>query len=57
MSVKIEKSWEEVLQQEFEKDYFKNLIQFIKTEYNTQTIFPPGSQIFNAFEKCPFDQI
>ncbi|CAA9259951.1 MAG: Uracil-DNA glycosylase, family 1 [uncultured Adhaeribacter sp.] len=57
MSVKIEKSWEEVIQQEFEKDYFKNLIQFVKNEYATQQIYPPGNQIFNAFAKCPFDQV
>ncbi|MDQ4140669.1 MAG: uracil-DNA glycosylase [Bacteroidota bacterium] len=57
MNVKIEKSWQEELKPEFEKDYFKNLISFVKEEYATQTIYPPGSQIFNAFDKCPFDQV
>ncbi|MDQ3291642.1 MAG: uracil-DNA glycosylase [Bacteroidota bacterium] len=57
MNVKIEKSWQEELKQEFEKEYFKNLISFVKEEYATHTIYPPGSQIFNAFDKCPFDQV
>ncbi|QMU27987.1 uracil-DNA glycosylase [Adhaeribacter radiodurans] len=57
MNVKIEKSWQNELQPEFEKDYFKKLISFVKEEYATHTIYPPGGQIFNAFDKCPFDQV
>ena len=57
MNVKIEKSWQNELQPEFEKDYFKNLIQFVKSEYTTHTVYPPGSQIFNAFDKCPLEQV
>ena len=57
MNVKIEKSWQEVLNQEFEKEYFKKLISFVKEEYVTKKVYPPGSQIFNAFEKCPFNEV
>ncbi len=55
MDVKIESSWKEQLQEEFNKPYFQNLVSFVKEEYKTQTIYPPGSLIFNAFNLCPFD--
>lgn len=57
MNVKIEKSWQEALEPEFKKDYFVKLISFVKSEYATHTIYPPGSQIFNAFDKCPLEQV
>ena len=57
MDVKIESSWKEKLQPEFEKDYFKNLVDFVKNEYQTKKIYPPGKFIFNAFDQCPFDQV
>lgn len=57
MEVKIESSWKSVLEKEFEKPYFENLVEFVKTEYQTQTIFPPGNKIFSAFEKTPFPQV
>ena len=57
MDVKIESSWKEILQPEFEKDYFKNLVEFVKSEYASQVIYPPGKLIFNAFEQCPFDKV
>ncbi|WP_299700939.1 uracil-DNA glycosylase [uncultured Pontibacter sp.] len=57
MNVKIEESWQNVLQDEFEKPYFKNLVSFVKDEYTSQKVYPPGNQIFNAFEKCPFDAV
>lgn len=56
-AVKIEPSWEKRLKQEFLADYFVNLIQFVKDEKKSQQIYPPGSLIFNAFEKCPFEQV
>lgn len=55
MDVRIEKSWKEKLNPEFEKDYFVKLTEFIKDEYSKHTIYPPGQLIFNAFEKCPYD--
>ncbi|MCJ8167090.1 uracil-DNA glycosylase [Pontibacter sp. E15-1] len=57
MNVKIEESWQNVLQDEFEKPYFKNLVSFVKDEYTSQKVYPPGSQIFSAFEKCPFEEV
>ncbi|TAE66918.1 MAG: uracil-DNA glycosylase [Bacteroidetes bacterium] len=57
MDVKIESSWKERLKNEFEKDYFIKLTDFLREEYKTKTIFPAGSLMFNAFEKCPFDQV
>lgn len=57
MDVKIEKSWKETLKEEFEKPYFQNLIQFVRQEYSTHTVFPPGPLIFNTFDKTPFDKV
>ena len=56
MEVRIEESWKQVLKEEFEKDYFKNLTDFVRNEYKNQQIFPPPSKIFNAFDLCPFDE-
>ncbi|MHA6247713.1 uracil-DNA glycosylase [Pontibacter sp. CAU 1760] len=57
MNVKIEESWQNVLQDEFEKPYFKNLVSFVKDEYTSQKVYPAGSQIFHAFERCPFNEV
>lgn len=57
MDVKIEQSWKTRLQNEFEKEYFINLTNFVKKEYNSFTIYPPGRLIFNAFDKCPFENV
>ncbi|MEO1655211.1 MAG: uracil-DNA glycosylase [Bacteroidota bacterium] len=57
MDVKIEASWKSRLAKEFEKDYFQKLIAFVKEEYQQNVIYPPGKLIFNAFDKCPFDQV
>lgn len=57
MDVKIESSWKEILQDEFEKPYFSILTSFVKKEYSEQRIFPPAKLIFNAFDLCPFNQI
>ena len=53
VDVKIEPSWKELLKDEFEKPYFSELIQFVKNEYKTTKIYPPGKLIFNAFDHCP----
>ena len=57
MDVKIEESWKNVLQDEFNKKYFSSLVEFIKKEYQNNTIYPPGNLIFNAFNHCPFDAL
>lgn len=55
MNVAIEPSWKAHLQPEFEKTYFKNLISFVKQEYKQHTCYPKGSQVFSAFDHCPFN--
>lgn len=57
MQVRIEESWRTHLQGEFDKPYFATLTQFVRSEYATRQIFPPGRQIFNAFDLCPFDRV
>lgn len=57
MDVKIEEGWKQKLKEEFDKDYFVNLTEFVKKEYRTATIFPPGSLIFSAFNLCTFDKV
>ena len=57
MNVQIEESWKTHLQPEFDKDYFRTLTEFVKSEYSQYQIFPPGRLIFNAFNLCPFDKV
>lgn len=57
MSVKIEESWKRELHAEFGKTYFTELVDFVKLEYQNQTIFPAGKNIFRAFDACPFEQV
>ena len=47
MDVKIEESWKKRLADEFEKDYFKQLTDFVKQEYRQGTVYPPGPYMFN----------
>ena len=55
--VKIAASWQPVLADEFAKPYFQELIAFVKQEYATAVVYPPGAQIFHAFDTTPFDQV
>ncbi|HJG88292.1 uracil-DNA glycosylase [Barnesiella viscericola] len=57
MNVRIEPSWQQRLQPEFDKPYFEKLTDFVRHEYATKTVYPPGSQIFAAFDACPFDRV
>ena len=57
MDVKLDVSWKEVLKNEFEKDYFKILTDFVRNEYKTKTIYPLASKIFSAFDYTPFDDV
>ncbi len=57
MTIKIEPGWEKVLSPEFEKPYFTDLINFVKTEYQQHTCYPKGKNIFAAFDNCPFDKV
>lgn len=58
MEVKIDPSWKAVLQPAFERASFHNLVMHLKTERATgQVIYPPGSLLFNAFNKTPFGRV
>ena len=57
MEVKIEETWKEILKEEFEKDYFVNLTSFVRQEYKEKTIYPKASNVFNAFNLCPFNEV
>ena len=58
MDVKIENSWKSVLHDEFDKDYFVRLTEFVREEYRTaEAVFPPGNKIFAAFDATPFDEV
>jgi uracil-DNA glycosylase len=45
------------LENEFEKPYFERVTSFVRQEYATTTVYPPGKLIFNAFNLCPFDKV
>jgi len=58
MDVRIENTWKEILQEEFDKPYFGQIAHHIKTEKaQGKLIYPPGSSIFNAFNTTPFDKV
>ncbi len=57
MQVRIDESWREVLQTEFDKPYFELLTDFVRHAYRTTQCFPPARQIFRAFDLCPFDKV
>lgn len=58
MDVKLEASWKQVLQEEFDKPYFAAIVQQLKEEKKAgKIIFPPGPFIFNAFQQTPFEQV
>ena len=58
MEVKIEQTWKDALAGEFEKPYFASLVRFLREEKAAgKKVFPPGSQIFRAFELTPLPQV
>ena len=57
MRVRIDESWRQVLQPEFDKPYFELLTNFVRRAYQTTQCFPPAGQIFRAFDLCPFDKV
>ena len=57
MTLEIHPSWEKPLQTEFDSTYFKQLINFIGSEYKFKNCFPPKTDIFNAFSKCSYDNL
>ncbi len=57
MNVKIEPSWRERLASQWDMPYFRQLTDFVREQYRTRTVFPPGAKIFAAFDACPFDKV
>ena len=57
MDVRIEESWKAHLQEEFNKPYFERLAEFVRQEYADKTVYPPAKLIFNAFNRCPFNEV
>lgn len=57
MNVRIDETWKQHLQSEFDKSYFEKLTSFVRTEYQAKTVYPPPAQIFSAFEKCKWENL
>ena len=57
MDVRIEPSWKQQLQEEFDKPYFEKLVTFVKDEYKRAHVLPLGHQIFHIFNSCPFEKV
>ena len=57
MEVRLEKSWKELLKDEFNKPYFADLTKFVKEEYQNGTVYPPPKFIFNALDSVPVDKV
>lgn len=57
MNVKIAGSWKNELSNEFEQEYFGKLTAFVRNEYQTQTVYPAGNNIFRAFDRCSFNDV
>lgn len=56
-NIKLEPNWKSVLISEFEKHYWSELTTFVKDQYKSTKIYPPASNIFRAFNLCPFDKV
>lgn len=57
MNISIHPSWKKKLSEEFEKEYFQQLTLSVKKEYQKNQCFPPGKEIFSAFDLCPIDKV
>ncbi|HCW07910.1 MAG TPA: uracil-DNA glycosylase [Cytophagales bacterium] len=57
VEVKIAPSWKSHLEKEFEQEYFIGLIDFVRQEYREHVVYPPGKEIFSAFDSCAFDDV
>lgn len=57
MEVKINETWKNKLQDQFEAPYFRSLTDFVREEYRKNTVYPPGPRIFSAFDHCPFEDV
>jgi uracil-DNA glycosylase len=57
IDVKIHNSWKALLSEEFDQPYFIKLIEFVRQEYQSSVVYPPGKEIFAAFDYCPFENL
>lgn len=57
MNIPLKNDWEQVLKQEFQKDYYKHLREFLKKEYSSHTIYPDMYDIFNALHFTDFQKV
>ena len=53
----ITNDWSEKLKDEYKKDYYRKLFEFVGSEYSTHTVYPPGDDIFNAFHLTPLSNV
>ena len=49
--------WDEILKEEFNKDYFKQLTEFVEKEYEMKNIYPSKENIFEAFKRTDYDDV
>ena len=57
MSLEIHSSWKDTLQEEFTKPYFKQLLSFVQSKYESKTIYPPQNKVFAAFDWCKWQEV
>lgn len=57
MNITISDSWKGILKEEFEKEYFRTLLNFVETEYKSQTCYPQAGEIFAAFDHCDYEKV
>ena len=57
MNVRIDTSWKSALADQWDQPYFEQLTEFVRSQYATRTVYPPGSRIFAAFDTTPFDAV
>lgn len=57
MEVRLETSWKKVLAEEFEKPYFLELTNFVRSAYQARIVYPPPTRIFHALDSCPFERV
>ncbi|MFD2215187.1 uracil-DNA glycosylase [Metabacillus endolithicus] len=57
MKLQVDKSWDSVLGEQLQSDYFKELLEFLREEYEQQTIFPERENIFRALNETPYDKV
>jgi uracil-DNA glycosylase len=57
MNIELPEDWNSILQGEFNKNYFKELVSFVDEEYDEHSCFPPKNKVFSAFNQCSFEDI